>query len=62
MVNTDEEWTWNSIKDLVKHLDLQVNDVRQMWSEIETDEATADADKDFARSMPEYMREMKFNN
>ncbi len=62
MVNTNEEWTWNKIKVLVKHLDLQVNDVKQMWSEIDTDDSTEEADKDFAKSMPEYMREMRFGN
>lgn len=45
MVKTDEEWTWNAIKDLVKHLDLQVNDVKQMWAEIDMDEDASEADR-----------------
>lgn len=45
MVTTDEEWSWNAIKDLVKHLDLQVNDVKQMWAEIDTDEDVLEADR-----------------
>jgi hypothetical protein len=62
MVNTNEEWTWNEIKKLVKQLDLQVNDVKQMWSEIDTDESVDEKDRDFAKCMPEYMREMRFGN
>lgn len=63
MVKTDEEWTWDAIKDLVKHLDLQVNDVKQMWHEIDTDNASKDeVNEDFKNCMPEYTREMKFGN
>ncbi len=58
MVKTDEEWTWNAIKDLIKHLDLQVNDVKQMWAEIDAD---AELD-DFEKAMPEFCREMRFGN
>lgn len=42
MVKTDEEWTWNAIKDLIKHLDLQVNDVKQMWAEIDAEPEVAE--------------------
>jgi len=62
MVKTDEEWTWNAIKDLVKHLDLQVNDVKQMWNEIDADNPTEEVDDDIENCMPEYTREMKFGN
>jgi len=60
MVKTDEEWTWNAIKDLIKHLDLQVNDVKQMWAEIDAEPEVAELD--FEKDMPELSREMKFGN
>lgn len=72
MVKTDEEWTWNAIKDLVKHLDLQVNDLKQMWAEIDTDESVADADRilkeicqagyDYRKTMPGWLGETRFEN
>lgn len=63
MVNTNEEWTWNAIKDLVKELDLQVNDVKQMWHEIDTDEAESmKRGEEFIKAMPEFSREMRFGN
>jgi hypothetical protein len=72
MVKTDKEWTWNAIKDLVKHLDLQVNDVKQMWAEIDTDEGAAEADRtleeiyqaeyDYRKTMPGWLRGTMFEN
>jgi hypothetical protein len=58
MVKTDEEWTWNAIKDLVKHLDLQVNDVKQMWAEIDAE--PEEREQSFEKTMPEFCREMRF--
>lgn len=60
MVKTDEEWTWNAIKDLIKHLDLQVNDVKQMWAEIGAEPEVVEPD--FEKAMPEFCREMRFGN
>jgi hypothetical protein len=60
MVKTDEEWTWNAIKDLVKHLDLQVNDVKKMWAEIDAEPEKKELS--FEKAMPELAREMRFNN
>lgn len=63
MVNTNEEWTWNAIKDLVRELDLQVNDVKQMWHEIDTDESESiKRGEEFIKAMPEFSREMRFGN
>jgi hypothetical protein len=59
MVNTDKEWTWNAIKDLVRRLDLQVNDVKQMWAEIDAEPEVAE--QNFKKDMPELYREMRFD-
>lgn len=42
MVKTDRQHTYKWFKKLVKEHDLQVNDIKQMWTEIDMEEIYAD--------------------
>ncbi len=38
-MNTNKKWTWDKVKQLVRDLNIEVNDVKQMWEEIDEEDA-----------------------